>query len=63
MNSNERPSNFYKVTRIVFLMHLTLELVRRVQQLGHTLKGVAKVARRLWYSLLSQYYSLRGAMT
>ncbi len=63
MNNNSKPSNFYKVTRIVFLMHLTLELVRRVQQLGHSLRGAVKVARRLWYSLLSQYYSLRGATT
>ena len=34
-----------------------------VQQLGHSLKGVARVARNLWYSLLSLFYSLRGATT
>ena len=49
--------------RVVFLMHLTLELVRRGQRLEHTLKGVARVAKKLWYSLLSLYYSLRGATT
>lgn len=67
MNTNNRRSNLseaaWMLGRVVFLTHLTLELVRRVQQLGHSLKGVKTVAVRLWYSLLSLYYSLRGAMT
>lgn len=67
MNNNKRHSTLYArvqmLGKVVFLMHLTLELARRVQQLGHSLKGVLRVAGRLWCSLLSQYYSLRGAMT
>lgn len=66
MNIKKKRSNLseaaWMLGRAVFLTHLTLELVRRVQALGRSLNGVRQVAVRLWYSLLSLFYSLRGGM-
>lgn len=67
MNINKRRTTLsqsaWMLGRVVFLTHLILELVRRVQQLARSLSGAVRVARKLWYSLLSLFYSLRGRTT
>jgi hypothetical protein len=55
--------SIYFVKRIAFSIYQILGLLRHGQRLTRMLSGFIRVARDVWYSLLSLYYSLRGAMT
>jgi len=54
---------FYYARRAAFLIYLTLALAKRGQQLAQLSKGFTRVAKDVWWSLLSLYFSLRGEMT
>jgi hypothetical protein len=62
MNTKTKQS-LYFAKRIAFSIYQILGLVRLAQRLVRMSKGFTTVAKDVWYSLLSLYYSLRGAMT
>lgn len=61
MNTNSKHWSYW-IRRMAFSIYQILGLLRHGQRLVHSSKGFIRVAKDVWYSLLSLYYSLRGAM-
>jgi hypothetical protein len=62
MNTRKKHWAYY-VRRIAFSIFQILALAKRGQHWVHMSKELARRGRDVWFSLLSLYYSLLGAVT